>query len=93
MEACVRALREVCENNSVYTLEALRKLLATKGYNFNNDIIFHAMKRLQEEEVFREIDQNTYWFKKDGGDLSQFNSLSLLTFFRLHQGRDPLVPS
>ncbi len=67
VEACVRALREVCENNSVYTLEALRKLLASKGYNFSDDIIFHAIKRLQEEGVFREIDQNTYWFKKDEG--------------------------
>ena len=63
VDACIRALKDVCEDNLVYTLEALRKLLATKGYNFSNDIVFHAVKRLREEGILKEVDENSYWFK------------------------------
>ena len=62
VETCIEALKDVCEHNSVYTVEALKKLLISKGYNFRDDVIFHAIKRLQEEGKFKEIERDTYWF-------------------------------
>jgi len=62
VEACIKALKEVCEHNSVYTIEALKKLLLSKGYNFSDDIIFHAVKRLQEEGKVKEVEEGNYWF-------------------------------
>ena len=64
VEACAKALTAVCEENSVYELETLKKLLVSRGYSFSDDTVFHAVKRLQERGIMKEVDKDKYWFKK-----------------------------